>query len=195
MHFVRAFSLIVAAALLPAACSPSTSSGPEPVTVVETRTSMDPAARGDALLQRTMMQVHNDARSHVGPPSLQWDAMLAADAAAYAAKLARSGRFEHDPQSGAGERQGENLWKGTKDAYRHDEMAGGWVDERRYFKRGLFPDNSTTGRWGDVGHYTQIIWPTTRRFGCAMASNARDDYLVCRYLPAGNVVGRDPLKG
>jgi hypothetical protein len=31
--------------------------------------------------------------------------------------------------------------------------------------------------------------------GCAMASNARNDYLVCRYSPAGNIVGRDPLKG
>ena len=72
---------------------------------------------------------------------------------------------------------------------------GAWVDEKRYFKPGLVPDNSNTGTWGDVAHYVQMIWPTSQRIGCALASNARDDFLVCRYSPAGNIVGRDPLKG
>ena len=36
----------------------------------------------------------------------------------------------------------------------------------------------------------QMIWPTTTHVGCALASNARSDYLVCRYSPAGNIDGR-----
>jgi hypothetical protein len=40
-----------------------------------------------------------------------------------------------------------------------------------------------------VAHYTQIVWPTTQRVGCATASNRSSDYLVCRYLPTGNLVG------
>jgi hypothetical protein len=35
-----------------------------------------------------------------------------------------------------------------------------------------------------------MIWPTTTRVGCALATNASTDYLVCRYSPAGNIDGR-----
>jgi hypothetical protein len=35
-----------------------------------------------------------------------------------------------------------------------------------------------------------MVWPTTTRVGCAVASNAANDFLVCRYSPAGNIDGR-----
>ena len=35
-----------------------------------------------------------------------------------------------------------------------------------------------------------MIWPTTTRVGCAIASTQRIDYLVCRYATAGNMDGR-----
>ena len=195
MHIFRALSPILLITPAFAACSAGTSHSPAPTTVVEERTSMTPEPRGDTRLQNAMMRAHNDARAKVGAPKLVWNAELAKDAAVYAATLARTGKFAHDPQTGRNPRQGENLWMGTRDAYSYGEMIGAWVDEDRYFKRGLFPDSSNTGTWGDVAHYTQIIWPTSLRVGCAVASNARDDFLVCRYSPAGNIVGRDPLKG
>ena len=120
---------------------------------------------------------------------LAWDEGLARDAAVYAQRLARTGRFEHDPQAAGRPRQGENLFMGTRGAYSYGDMIGLLVDERRYFRPGRFPDVSRTGDWSHVGHYTQIIWPTSQRVGCATASNRANDYLVCRYLPAGNVVG------
>ena len=79
---------------------------------------------------------------------------------------------------------------GTRQAYRYDEMVGGWVDERRWYRAAPTPDFSTTGRWGDVAHYTQIVWRGTTSLGCALASDAENDYLVCRYSPPGNVVGQ-----
>ncbi len=80
-------------------------------------------------------------------------------------------------------------YRGTRDAYSYAEMIGLLVDEGRYFQPGQFPNVSRTGSVWHVGHYTQIIWPTSRRVGCATASNRSNDYLVCRYLPAGNVYG------
>jgi hypothetical protein len=136
-----------------------------------------------------MIAAHNEARRQYGVPSLSWDDALARDAADYAAKLARTNRFEHDGQSGRTQKQGENLWMGTRGAYSHGEMIGLLVDERKYFRPGRFPAVSRTGNWSHVAHYTQIVWPTSRRVGCAMAANRSNDYLVCRYLPAGNVVG------
>ena len=122
-------------------------------------------------------------------PPLAWDETLARDAATYARRLAATNRFEHDPQAKRSPRQGENLFMGTRDAYSYPEMIGLLVAEGRDFRPGYFPDVSRTGRVADVGHFTQIVWPASRQVGCAMASNRSSDYLVCRYLPAGNIVG------
>jgi hypothetical protein len=136
-----------------------------------------------------MIAAHNDARRQYGVGPLTWDDALARDAAIYAQYLARTGRFEHDPQRGRRAPQGENLFMGTRNAYSYGDMIGLLIDERRYFRPGRFPAVSRTGDWSRVAHYTQIVWPTSQRVGCATASNRANDYLVCRYLPAGNVVG------
>ena len=147
------------------------------------------AARGDALLRATMLAEHNDARRAYGSTPLVWDEGLARDAARYAARLADRGTMAHDPQKGVIPRQGENLFMGTRTAYSFRTMARLWVDERRWFKKGRFPDVSTKKPASLVGHYTQIIWPSTERFGCALDANRKEDVLVCRYLPAGNYFG------
>lgn len=161
-----------------------------PQRVVEERGFTGVAPRGAAMLRQAMIDAHNRARGAVGVPALAWNPALAEDAAVYARELARTGRFEHAKQPQGALRQGENLWTGTRGAYRYEEMAGHWVDERRYYRAAPTPDFSTSGRWEDVAHYTQIIWRGTTQFGCAEASNRTDDYVVCRYTPPGNVVGQ-----
>tara|TARA_R110001606_G_scaffold79560_3_gene183569 strand:+ start:625 stop:1284 length:660 start_codon:yes stop_codon:yes gene_type:complete len=219
MHIFRALSPIFAIAPLFAACSvippqipyqdaamePPAAGKPEPrvlaspaprsIPAPTARAVPAPPVRPASPLQSVMMRAHNQTRAKVGAPDLLWSDDLARDADTYARSMARTGRFGHDNQSRSSERQGENLWMGTRNAYDHMDMVGSWVEEDRYFKPGRFPENSTTGNWGDIGHYTQIIWPTTRRVGCALASSGHFDYLVCRYSPAGNVMGRDPLRG
>ena len=69
-------------------------------------------------------------------------------------------------------------------------MVARWSAEKGRFRPGIFPAVSRTGNWTHVGHYSQMIWPTTTRLGCAIASGPRSDVLVCRYAPAGNIDGR-----
>jgi hypothetical protein len=136
-----------------------------------------------------ILAAHNAARAQAGVAPLVWDNDLGIGAGQYAAQMASTGAFEHSNRAGR-PGIGENLWMGTHGAYSPETMVGGWVGERRYFRPGIFPTNSSTGNWMDVAHYTQLIWPTTTRIGCALASNGRVDYLVCRYGPKGNVDGR-----
>lgn len=139
-----------------------------------------------------MMKSHNQARAEVRVPPLIWDTSLSEDALRYAQKLADEDIFEHDPQADINPPQGENLWKGTRGAFGYEQMSGAWIGEKTLYKDGLFPDVITKGHWSAVGHYTQIIWSKTTHLGCAIASNARNDFLVCRYSPAGNVIGQNP---
>jgi hypothetical protein len=78
---------------------------------------------------------------------------------------------------------------GTRGAFPLDGMMADWTSEKRMFRSGRFPHVSRSGSWQDVGHYSQIIWPGTRRVGCAVRSSARWDYLVCRYSSPGNMMG------
>ena len=148
-----------------------------------------PADRGVALLRTTALNAHNDARAEFGVAPVTWSEPLAAEAMGHAHYMARTGIYGHDQTPGRRKKQGENLWRGQRGVFSYDIMVGLMVDEVKLFRPGVFPDNSLNGDWHKVAHYTQIVWPTTTHVGCATASNRRDDYLVCRYLPAGNIVG------
>ena len=63
--------------------------------------------------------------------------------------------------------------KDAVDRYGAAGMMQTFIAERRYFQPGIYPRVSTTGSGLDVGHYTQIIWRTTRAVGCAAATGDR----------------------
>jgi len=132
---------------------------------------------------------HNYYRNTVNGkniPNLKWSSTLAASAQSYADHLGDNNLFEH-----SGGLYGENLaagqpsWTSAIDA---------WGSEKSHFVYAPFGnDASDTTYWGDVGHYTQIIWKTTTECGCGSAphSTYRTVY-VCQYSPAGNIVGYYP---
>jgi len=136
-----------------------------------------------------MLETHNKERSLQGLQRLSWDDGLARDALVWAQKLAKESKFEHAFKEIGKKGQGENLWMGTADYFSQQAMVEMWLAEKRVTKSGTFPDVSTTGNWSEVGHYTQIIWPTTQKLGCALGRNQKDEFLVCRYWPAGNIIG------
>jgi uncharacterized protein YkwD len=158
-----------------------------------------PADRGEAFLRSSALRLHNEARQQFGVRPVTWSDVLAAEALGHAQYMARTGYYGHDQTPGRRKKMGENLWRGTRGAFSYDVMVQVMVDESRLFRPGPFPNNSVTGDWHAVAHYTQIVWPTTTEIGCALASSATTDYFVCRYAPTGNkdgyylANGRDPL--
>ena len=143
-------------------------------------------------LAARLLAAQNRERAMVGAPPLQWDATLAEHAASYGPVLASLHRLVHSPRAGRpGER--ENLvmsWHGTLSP---EAMIDLWTREKRLLQPGSirFPAVSRTGAWEDVAHYTQMVWPTTTRVGCAIYA-ADWDYLICRYSPPGNI-DRKPI--
>ena len=146
------------------------------------------SAQGDPRSEAWLAQ-HNEARAEFGVLPLRWSDRLASEAQIWASILARGSVMRHSSLEERGD-TGENLWMGTAGYYTPQQMISHFIDEKQHFKTGRFPDVSTTGNWGDVGHYTQVIWPATKEVGCATALGGNYDYLVCRYYPAGNVMGR-----
>ena len=139
-----------------------------------------------------VLAAHNQERAALGLEPLSWNPALVESAQEWANYLAETGRFEHAPENRYAP-EGENLWAGTKGFYSPEARVDAWVREKKYFRPGRFPDNSTTGRVADVGHYTQVVWRATREVGCASATSMREDILVCRYAEAGNYRGERPF--
>jgi hypothetical protein len=137
-----------------------------------------------------VLAAHNAERTTLNLPPLVWNETLAAHAAVWANRLADLGRLEHSPRD-ARDGEGENLWMGTARGYTPEEMVGSWAQEKQFFVYGTFPDATSSGGHV-VGHYTQMIWRGTTEVGCAMASKGNLDVLVCRYSPAGNMIGERP---
>ena len=140
-----------------------------------------------------ILAAHNRERSALGVEQLEWNDDLAEDARIWARHLASTGKFEHSADDPASEPQGENLWAGSVGYYTPETMVGLWVEEKRDYKPGVFPNNSRSGSVDAVGHYTQLIWSRTQEVGCALARGGEEEVLVCRYRTAGNVLGERPI--
>ena len=145
-------------------------------------------------LEARLLASHNRERSSLGIPPLVWDRKLARDAQAYAFHLAEVGYLVHSEDDPAdADPQGENLWAGTSGYYGPEAMVGLWIEEKKDFKPGIFPNNSISGDLEQVGHYTQLMWRSSHSVGCAAVRGAQDDFLVCRYSEGGNVIGEQPF--
>jgi hypothetical protein len=83
---------------------------------------------------------------------------------------------------------GENLHyiKPTK-SYPCDKVVKPWYEEIKDYNFG----NPRESR-GKIGHFTQVVWNSTQKVGCAQAysQNSERLYTVCNYSPPGNYINR-----
>jgi hypothetical protein len=136
-----------------------------------------------------ILKQHKTYRDELQLPALSWSPGLAKDALAWAQHLASIDKGEHNQDIRGVE--GENLWWGTAGAFNYAQMVDMWGNEKKSFKYDIFP-NCSSSRSAVVGHYTQMIWRSTLSVGCALSTNGKTDFLVCRYGPPGNIVGQKP---
>jgi pathogenesis-related protein 1 len=139
---------------------------------------------------RQALAAHNRARTEVGLTPLLWSEDLATYAQEWADYLASTrGRMEHRPHSGKWKQQyGENLFMGTTGYYGFPDAVAMWHKEKSAY-HGQAIDVSTINGYG---HYTQLVWKSTRRVGCAKVKSGGNEIMVCNYDPPGNIVGQKP---
>lgn len=171
--------------LLLSACGPQ--SHVQSATTV--RSASAPAPDNRTEFAARLLTAHNEARAERGLPPLRWSPQLAEAGRPWARTIAGDGKLRHsakDTRPG----QGENIWMGTARFYSLEHMMSRFLDEERQFRPGVFPQVFTRGKWQEVAHYTQIIWPSTTEVGCVLESASGRDALVCRYSPPGNITGQ-----
>jgi len=152
-------------------------------------------AQLDANTQNTILDIHNRERAAVGVRPLTWSNDLAASAQNWAnyivsLNLGPQG-FPPDAPWDQRSGQGENLAWGTRGAFPVSALVESWANEKSNYVPGT-PIEQTLGAPNIYGHYTQMVWSTTTQIGCALGSDANQDYLVCRYSPTGNYIGQVP---
>ena len=149
--------------------------------------------------KQAILDAHNDVRCGVAPaatvmPPLVWDARLEATAQAWANACvdveAPAGLIDHNDARSDGHPfyVGENIYgsSGTASALGAVLL---WAAESAVY------DLATNLCGGVCGHYTQLVWATTRRVGCARSYCAGETWpssVVCNYGPGGNYVGQRP---
>lgn len=144
--------------------------------------------------------VHNKWRAADGvKEELVYSAELAKSAQDWADNLKNTNhcQMHHSQPDG---KYGENLYWGS---------AIQWSDGRRELQ--MVTPQQVVDSWGSekadydyasnnckpgkmCGHYTQVIWRSTKTVGCAMAvcEDSNQQIWVCQYQPAGNWIGEKP---
>lgn len=133
---------------------------------------------------RELLKSHNDVRAHRQIPPLQWSPRLADEAHAWAERLSAMGALQHDRSR----RIGQNLFVSYNEAKRPSFVVGKWAEESQFYDERRFRCAA-----GEVcGHFTQIIWRSTKQLGCGVADGKNGEFWVCFYSPPGNIVGEKP---
>ncbi|CAI5642195.1 cysteine-rich secretory protein LCCL domain-containing 1-like [Oreochromis aureus] len=155
-----------------------------------------------------ILDLHNKLRGQVYPPAsnmeyMVWDYELERSAEHWA----HTCRWEHGP-SHMLTQIGQNLgahWGRDRPPTYHVQA---WYDEVRYYSYPYAQECNPHCPFRCSGpvctHYTQLVWATSNRIGCAInvCYNmnvwgmiwAKAVYLVCNYSPPGNWWGHAPYK-
>lgn len=146
---------------------------------------------GATTAEQEFVNAHNAARRRATPapnpalPDVTWDPVVAAFAKQGSDRCIMNHRQQNQ--------YGENLYGGTGEAT-PTEIVDSWDSEKQFY---TYATNACTRV---CGHYTQVVWRTSVRIGCATTLCTTGSpfgggpwYLTaCNYAPPGNYVGQKP---
>ena len=158
-------------------------------TIVRAQYGLNGANKITSNQQKQMVDYFNSARAQVGTAPLLWDSKMENAAVQCLQKKSR-GQMQHGicgdsigQASGFGS-AGENIQSGGDGPNAAlsfiGEMCsvGNWNEYTR-------PGNYHFS--GSDGHYSQVVWKTSKKVSCAQVIN--NGVIYCHFAPAGNMIG------
>ncbi|KAK2647656.1 hypothetical protein Ddye_015145 [Dipteronia dyeriana] len=140
---------------------------------------------GPRKLAREFLNAHNKVRVEKGQPLLKWDAKLARTARRWGSERRNDCEMRHSSSP-----YGENLFWGGRDHWTPTEVVESWAKEQDYYN--VLSNGCEAGQM--CGHYTQIVWRSTAKVGCARQKCTGGGVLViCNYDPPGNYINENPF--
>ena len=149
-----------------------------------------------------ILSEHNNVRVQHSVQKLKWSNKLTRFAQVWASYLSKNNNctMRHRPRNGKyQQRYGENIfWQSPLTwsngvieviKVKPQKVVNAWAEEVDYYDY-----QSNTCQPGKMcGHYTQLIWSSSKYLGCAKAiCSNKGQIWVCNYDPPGNYIGEKP---
>uniref|UniRef100_A0AAY4EJ34 SCP domain-containing protein n=1 Tax=Denticeps clupeoides TaxID=299321 RepID=A0AAY4EJ34_9TELE len=133
----------------------------------------------DGDFEKEFLDAHNTYRQKHGAPPLTMSRELSRSAQKWAEKLLAAKILKHSDTD-----DGENLFYASSSSpkkYSGNEAVDKWYNEIEKYKF------SRPGFQSSTGHFTQVVWKSSKELGLGVATDGRTIIVVGQYHPAGNV--------
>lgn len=131
-----------------------------------------------------LLTAHNRWRARYDVAPLDWSDQLARFAQEWADRLAAQGmKMQHRSPN----RYGENLYWAMGKHSDPAEVVNAWGKEVELY------DPKLNNWWPKAGHWSQVVWHNTTRFGAGVVRLGGQEVWVCNYDPRGNWSGERPF--
>ena len=132
-----------------------------------------------AVIANQGLEKSNYYRQLHGVPDFQISDEIADNAQRWADYLASTERFKHSPTN-LGENLAMYLNDSEDDDKFFDKAVNSWYSEIDLY------DFNNPGFSISTGHFTQVIWKSSKMIGSGIARSSRYVYIVTQYSPSGN---------
>lgn len=131
---------------------------------------------------KDILQRHNELRKKHGAPPVKWNSKIAEVAQAWAQTNAAAGRMFHSKG-----KYGENIYWTSGGMPSGKSVVDAWYNEIQFY------DYEKPGFSLKTGHFTQVIWKSSKEIGAGWARSPDGGFfVVCNYDPPGNYKGKFP---
>ncbi|KAG7324482.1 hypothetical protein KOW79_012498 [Hemibagrus wyckioides] len=133
----------------------------------------------DANFKAKFLAKHNEYRKKHGAPALSISEDLCRSAQAWADHLLSTKALQHSDT-----KNGENLYYFRSSAPKKltgEEPVENWYGEIKDY------DFRNPGFGSNTGHFTQVVWKSSKEVGVGLATDGNTVFVVGQYNPAGNI--------
>jgi uncharacterized protein YkwD len=131
---------------------------------------------------KVALDMHNAYRKVHHSPAVAWNMTLQKAAMHWIERC----KFDHEPSS----QFGENLYgvwfqgqPSAKHVLMRDAVRAWYAEVRKY-------NYTNPGFSMDTGHFTQVVWKSTKQIGCGIKYCPSFAFVSCKYAPPGNYRGQ-----